>query len=152
MQKIIQTSVLVSALLISGGGGEKKEETKGFTPEQTAEASLKANAFFDRVFDAKIDRDPMQQSLFGIKKDYGKWQDISEENAMKEQEITKAALDSLHTIDINALDEQTKISYRLFEKACKESIENFKWHLYDYAITQMGGLHADIPTFLINVH
>jgi uncharacterized protein (DUF885 family) len=153
MKNIIHTGILASLLLLSSCGGEQSAESKKPSAEEIAAESRKANAFFDRVFDARIDRDPMQQSLFGIKKDYGKWQDISEANAEKELEITKQALDSLHrNFNPDLLDEQTKISYRLFEKGCQEGIDNFKWHLYDYPVTQMGGLHADIPTFLINVH
>jgi uncharacterized protein (DUF885 family) len=70
----------------------------------------------------------------------------------KEMEISKANLDSLKSIDFNALDEQTKISYRLFETDAKQDVDNFKWHLHDYPINQMGGTHVDLPTFLINVH
>ncbi|MFL5762417.1 MAG: DUF885 domain-containing protein [Bacteroidia bacterium] len=152
MKKYIYQSVLGAALLLSACGGDKTASSGKASADEIAAESKKANAFFDRVFDGKIDRDPMQQSLLGIKKDYGKWQDISEANAEKELAITKQALDSLKQIDSTKLDEQTLISYRLFAKSCREGIDNFKWHLYDYPVTQMGGLHADIPTFMINVH
>jgi uncharacterized protein (DUF885 family) len=148
-------SLFLSYALFVACGSEKDNATgkKTYSQDEIVAESKKANDFFDRVFDAKVDRDPMQQSLFSIKKDYGKWTDISEENALKELAITKANLDSLHTnFHLDALDAQAKISYRLFEKACVEAVENFKWHLYDYPVNQMGGLHADIPTFLINVH
>jgi uncharacterized protein (DUF885 family) len=148
-------SLFLSYALFVACGSEKDNATgkKTYSQDEIVAESKKANDFFDRVFDAKVDRDPMQQSFFSIKKDYGKWTDISEENALKELAITKANLDSLHTnFHLDALDAQAKISYRLFEKACVEAVENFKWHLYDYPVNQMGGLHADIPTFLINVH
>lgn len=154
MKKIVFSSIALSLLLFSCSS-DKKETSEGsaYTPAQIAEESRKANAFFDRAFDAKINRDPMQQSIFGIKTDYGKWQDISETGAQKEVEISKGYLDSLHAnFKMEALDEQTKISYRLFEKACEDVVENYKWHLYDYPINQMSGLHNEIPTFLINVH
>ncbi|HEY0029817.1 MAG TPA: DUF885 domain-containing protein [Bacteroidia bacterium] len=154
MKKIIYCFIFFSPLLNSSCG-DNKEKTgeKNYSAEEIAAESKKANAFFDRVFDAKVDRDPMQQSFYAIKKDYGKWPDISDANAQKELEITKAALDSLHAgFDLAALDVQTKISYRLFEKMCQEGIENFKWRFHDYPVNQMGGLQTDVPTFLINVH
>jgi len=154
MKKIVVNS-FICCLLIVGCNPKQQDpaDKKVYSPEEIALESKKANAFFDRIFDAKIDRDPMQQSLFGIKKDYDKWQDISENNVNKELEITKSNLDSLHSnFKMEALDEQTQISYRLFEKACEDAIENYQWHLYDYPVNQMGGLHADIPTFLINIH
>ncbi len=155
MKKIVYPVLLVSALLIAACGGDKKETagTKTYSAEEIKAESAKANAFFDRVFDAGVDRDPMQQSIMGIKKDYGKWTDISDEHSQKELEIVKSDLDSLHTlINKDALDEQTKISYRLFEEQSNQTIDNFKWRFHSYPITQMGGMHVDIPTFLINVH
>ncbi len=153
MKKIFFSSIIIIILFSACNSSPENKTDEKYSATQIAEESKKANEFFDRVFDAKIDRDPMQQSLFGIKKDYGKWQDISETNVQKEVEIAKAYLDSLHAnFKIELLDEQTKISYRLFEKACEDAIENYKWHLFDYPINQMGGLHTDVPTFLINVH
>lgn len=153
MKKIFFSSLFLSVLFSACNSSSESKSDEKISAVQIAEESKKANAFFDRVFDAKIDRDPMQQSVYGIKKDYGKWQDISEAGIQKEVEITKANLDSLHNnFKVESLDEQTKISYRLFEKACEDAIENYKWHLFDYPINQMGGLHTDVPTFLINVH
>ena len=153
MKKLIYNCLFLSAIILIGCSGEKMAEDKKYSTEEIASESKKANEFFDRVFDAKVDRDPMQQSMYAIKKDYDKWQDISEADVKKELEITKANLDSLHAnFKMEALDEQTKISYRLFEKMCLDAIENFKWHLYDYPVTQMGGLQSEIPTFLINIH
>lgn len=153
MKKIIFSSIITSLLFSACSSSSENKSKEKYSAEQIVEESKKANEFFDRVFDAKIDRDPMQQSVYGIKKDYGKWQDISESSILKEVEITKTNLDSLHkNFQLESLDEQTKISYRLFEKACEDAIENYKWHLFDYPINQMGGLHTDVPTFLINVH
>lgn len=153
MKKIIFSSIITSLLFSACSSSSENKSKEKYSAEQIVEESKKANEFFDRVFDAKIDRDPMQQSVYGIKKDYGKWQDISESSIQKEVEITKTNLDSLHkNFQLESLDEQTKISYRLFEKACEDAIENYKWHLFDYPINQMGGLHTDVPTFLINVH
>lgn len=154
MKKIILLSSIAFTILTScGNEKEKTAETKTFSADEIKAESQKANAFFDRVFDAKVDRDPMYQSILGIKKDYDKWTDISDEHAQQELEITKNDLDSLHKqINIDALDEQTKISYKLFEVECNQRIDNFKWRFHDYPVSQMGGLQTDIPTFLINVH
>src|SRR3989344_2340271 len=122
MKKIFFSSLIISILFSACNSSSENKTGEKFSAAQIAEESKRANEFFDRVFDAKIDRHPMQQSVFGIKKDYGKWQDISEMNVRKEVEITKANLDSLHTnFKLESLDEQTKISYRLFEKACEDA-------------------------------
>lgn len=155
MKQIIYSTALLS-LAIFGSCGDSKEasnEKKTYTAEDIKIETKKANAFFDRVFDATVDRDPVSQTRLGIKKDYDKWTDISDEHVQKELEITKGNLDSLHTIvNIDALDVQTKISYRLFEKECQDKIDNFKWRFHDYPVNQMGGMHSEIPAFLINMH
>lgn len=155
MKKIIYSTALLS-LAIFGSCGDSKEsskEKKAYAAEDIKIETKKANAFFDRVFDTTVDRDPVSQTRLGIKKDYDKWTDISDEHAQKELEITKANLDSLYKIiNIDALDDQTKISYRLFEKECKDKIDNFKWRFHDYPVNQMGGMHSEIPAFLINMH
>ncbi len=144
------------SLAIFNSCGDSKESSNGnkiYTAEDIKTETKKANDFFDRVFDATVDRDPVSQTRLGIKKDYDKWTDISDEHAQKELEIIKVNLDSLYKIvDIDALDDQTKISYRLFENECKDKIDNFKWRFHDYPVNQMGGMHSEIPAFLINMH
>lgn len=153
MKKTILLSSLACSLLIAcGGDKEKTAENKTYSAEEIKAESAKANAFFDRVFDREVDRDPVRAALLGIKKDYDQWTDMSEEHSQKEMEIVKANLDSLKQFNPDALDEQTKISYRLFENDAQQKIDNYKWHLHDYPVNQMGGFQVDMPTFLINVH
>lgn len=155
MKQIIYSTALLSLAIFCSCGDSKEasNEKKTYTAEDIKIETKKANAFFDRVFDATVDRDPVSQTRLGIKKDYDKWTDISDKHVQKELEITKGNLDSLHTIvNIDALDVQTKISYRLFEKECQDKIDNFKWRFHDYPVNQMGGMHSEIPAFLINMH
>jgi uncharacterized protein (DUF885 family) len=58
----------------------------------------------------------------------------------------------LKQFDIQGLDEQTKLSIRLYEESVKLSKEDSAWRKHYYSITQMGGEHNDIPSFLINIH
>lgn len=155
MKKITLSFTVVAAMALLGscGGTKEQHDKQNYTQEEILTESKKANAFFDRVFDARIDRDPYNQTRLGIKKDYGKWTDINEAHAQQEMDFTKAYLDSLHTlIKMDALDEQTKMSYRLFEMECNNAINNFKWRFHDYPVNQMGGMHSEIPAFLINMH
>ncbi|MCE3280148.1 MAG: lipoprotein [Bacteroidetes bacterium] len=152
MKKHLFLSSFACIVLMACGDQKEKFSEKIYDQDRIKAESDKANAFFDRVFDREVDRDPIKAALLGIKTHYDQWTDLSEEHAKKEMEISKANLDSLKSIDFNALDEQTKISYRLFETDAKQDVDNFKWHLHDYPVNQMGGTHVDLPTFLINVH
>ena len=46
-----------------------------------ADESAKANKFFEEAFVEMLMRKPMLQSYLGMKKDYDKWDDFSEEEA-----------------------------------------------------------------------
>ena len=132
---------------------EEKKEADKYTPEQIKTESKKANDFFDKVFDEYIDRHPMDQTYLGIKKDQDKWNDVSDEAEEKELEITKANLEKLKKeINFDALDEQSKLSYRIFEYNSARKIEGFKWRYHNYPVNQLFGLHSEAPSFLINIH
>ena len=123
------------------------------TPAQTAAASAKANAFFDRVFDEAVARSPMFEAQLGIKKDTDKWDDISDTRALEDLVITVQNLAELRrSIDFEALDDQAKVSYRMFVNDAERSIEGWRWRFHNYPLNQMSGLHSEAPAFLINYH
>ncbi|XOV91718.1 MAG: DUF885 family protein [Bacteroidota bacterium] len=141
----------IVAALASCSSSSPSEQT--FTAEEIAAESAKANAFFDQSFDEMVDRSPMYQSYLGIKKDYGKWDEMTAENAQMELEINKKELQFLlDSINPAKLDKQTKISYELFKADAEHAIADYKYRLYNYPINQMHGEQAEIPAFLINIH
>ncbi len=148
----ITTKILaIAAIAITMGSCSPSDQA--YSPEEIAAESKKANEFFDTAFDEMVDRSPMYQSYLGIKKDYGQWDEMSEENAHKELEINKEELQFLlDSINPDKLDRQTKISYQLFKANAEEAIEDFKYRHHNYPVNQMHGTHAEIPAFLINIH
>ncbi|HNP19643.1 MAG TPA: DUF885 domain-containing protein [Fulvivirga sp.] len=131
--------------------GNQANET--WTEEQIATETAKANDFFEESFQKGLDRSPMRQSYLGIKTDYDKWDDISDERAAEDLAITKDELKYLvDSIDRSRLDKQGKISYDLFKKDAEDNINNFKWRFYNYPVNQMFGMHSQVPSFLINIH
>ncbi|MCH2058259.1 MAG: DUF885 domain-containing protein [Thalassotalea sp.] len=148
----------MSGLVLAGCGSESTTATSNKTkaPAEVAATqqneSEKANALFDQIFDEGIMRSPMMQTYLGIKKDYDKWNDISEDNALKELEITKDNLKRIQALDFDKLDAQTKVSYALLEQSLEQEIADFKWRHHNYPVNQMFGLHSQVPAFLINQH
>ncbi|HEX2861053.1 MAG TPA: DUF885 family protein, partial [Lacunisphaera sp.] len=121
--------------------------------ERRAAESAKANVFFDRVFDASVDRSPISQGYLGLKKDHDKWDDFSEANQLAELAITVRELAELQrSINFDLLDEQAQMSYRLFVTQAEQTIEGWKWRNHGYVFNQMDGMHADAAAFLINFH
>lgn len=130
-----------------------KDTIKTYTQDEIARECVKANTFFDNSFDSFVSRTPEMQTYLGIKKDYGKWNDHSDENAKRELEFTKNNLDSLRKIvDFDKLDEKTRISYKYYEYNAQTEIDNFRWRFHNYPLNQMDGFQSAIPAFLINMH
>lgn len=150
MKKLI---VILGAGILLFSGCEDRKELQEPSAEEIMAETKKANAFFDKVYDEYLDRHPMDQSYMGITKDQDKWNDISDEAEEKELAIVKANLERLkREISFGKLDEQAKLSYRLFEYNSKQKIEGFRWRFHNYPVNQLFGLHSEIPSFLINIH
>ncbi|MEO0336856.1 MAG: DUF885 family protein, partial [Pseudomonadota bacterium] len=114
--------------------------------------SERFNKWTDEQFDAAIDRHPEWQTYLGIKKDYDKLQDMSDEVAKKELVISKAALKEMKRFDYDELDDQTKITYDLFKKQLEKEVREFKWRFHNYPVNQLFGRHSGLPGFMINMH
>lgn len=74
----LKISFITLSTFVWSCSDNKTTETKTFSAQEIEQESKKANDFFDRVFDAEVDRSPWQQATLGIKKDYDKWDDMSE--------------------------------------------------------------------------
>ncbi|GHF91091.1 hypothetical protein GCM10017161_18580 [Thalassotalea marina] len=159
IKKSIIATAVVSALLFTAcsstsntqSNAERQAQTT-VTQSSVVEASKQANAFFDEIYKAGVMRNPVFQTYLGIKTDYDKWNDLSEENTAKELAISKANLAKLKAIDPNTLDAQTRISRTLYIQSIENSIADHKWRFHSYPVNQMFGTHSQIPAFLINQH
>jgi len=125
----------------------------GWLQEEYANESEKANEFFARVFKANLARNPEMQTYLGIKDDYSKWDDISDEKSQADLAIKKQNLAKIKQyINYGALDAQTKVSYRLFVDSIEQDIKDFKYRFHNYPINQMFGIQSGMPSFMINMH
>jgi uncharacterized protein (DUF885 family) len=115
--------------------------------------SQKLNAFLDRAFERQLDRKPMKAAYLGIKRHYDVWDNISDSFAMRDLSIEESELDSMKKdFDFNKLDENGKLSWKLFEKNVNDYKEGFAYRFLSYPINQEDGLHTEVPAFLVNVH
>lgn len=150
LYKIAVAALLVAPLFTSCKKEAPKEE---ISKETVLQESKKLNAYFDKQFQENLERHPMYQTYIGIKKDADKWDDISDEFAAKELELTKQSLQWLQdSVNTKALNADAKLSYDLFKQQLENSIADFKYRFHNYPVNQMHGMHAEIPAFLINMH
>lgn len=139
----LKHSLYLCALLLS---------LAGLVQAEPVSDSERINAFFERVFERNLARSPIRQSRMGIKTAQDRWDDISEERQLEDAELARADLRELATFDFERLDAASKLSYRLFERNLRESLQGFQWRRHDYLVTQMGGIHRRIATTLLTSH
>ena len=151
--KKLKLLLLIALPVIWMGCGSQGTETASYTAEEIEKETEKANRFFEKSFADNLDRSPMFQTYLGIKKDYDKWDDLTEERVAANLEITKKELQYLlDSINSEALSTQAKISYALFRLNAENDIADHIYRHHNYPINQMFGLHSRVPSMLINLH
>ena len=138
-------SIMATVLLTTVAGCQSSKTSK-------MSESERFNTWTDKKFDEAITRHPEWQTYLGIKKDYDKLQDYSDEAQKAELELSKAALKEMNDFDYDDLDDQTKITYALFKKQLEKEVREFKWRFHNYPVNQLFGRHSGLPGFLINMH
>ena len=130
-----------------------KTETTKISAEDITAESKKANDYFETIFQEEVAESPMLQTRLGIKSDYGSWDDMSSKAEADDLEQAKHRLAYvIDSIRVDALDDDTALSYTLFKQRLENEIEDYQFRLYNYPVNQMHGAHAEIPAFLINLH
>jgi uncharacterized protein (DUF885 family) len=113
----------------------------------------KLAALLEKAFEARLERSPQFATNLGDKRNYGKWNDVSD--AAVDADV-KAAQDALAeikaSIDPAKLGEESRISLALFEQRVTRDAADRKWRRYSYVFNQMYGVQSTTPTFMINQH
>ncbi|MFY0650851.1 MAG: DUF885 domain-containing protein [Cyclobacteriaceae bacterium] len=145
------TSFLAIFLIVFGCSQGK--QSSPLSQQDISKESKRANDHFEEYFNDNVSRKPELQTELGIKTDYDKWNDISDEMAQIELKIAKDALKWIQdSIQYDLLDDQTQLSYELFKYELEETIKNDEFRLYNYPVNQMFGRHTIVVSLLINQH
>jgi uncharacterized protein (DUF885 family) len=115
-------------------------------------SSNTANELFETIYQQWVSDSPMSQAYLGRKTQYDQWDDLSPEHskAQFQQSLSQRAL--LDDIDPQTLDPQTQLSLTLLKYKIDNSIKFHPFIDHGYPISHMGGLHTQIPSFLMNIH
>ena len=149
--KALLTSVLSTSLLLSAcSPGSNKAPSKTEMVEKHSQA---LNDWFQARYEDELARSPMTQTYLGIKDNQDKLDDASqladdETAALAQSRLVEMRRD----FDIDRLDKQTALSYRLFEFATEDQLASHKFAGNEYVFQHMGGPHSDFPSFMINFH
>jgi uncharacterized protein (DUF885 family) len=116
------------------------------------DADAQARELFEQLFEEQVAQSPMYQTYLGRKTQYDQWDDISPAQDRRAQQLRLDQLARLQKLDEQRLSPETQLSYHLFEYQLQRGIEAHQWRDHNYPVNQMFGLHARIPSFLINNH
>ncbi len=152
MMKNLMTAAAVAWLCIASIGLQAKTEEVDKARSSLRDENTKAAALFDMLFDAELERSPEFKSYLGIKTDYDKWDNISLAREDDNHKFNQRQLLKLQTLELDKLNEQNILSYRLYENKLQREIDGYTWRHHNYPVNQMFGGHSHIASFLINIH
>ena len=151
--KIYLLLLILASVTYSCKTEPKATSESATTVRDTVAASQALNQWFEDRFQEAVDESPQFQTQLGIKKDYGKWDDISSKKEAEDLKKNKEQLAYLNdSIDPGILDESTRLSYDLAKMRLENDIASYDFRFYNYPVNQMHGMQAEIPAFLINMH
>ena len=124
------------------------------TSKETADPNAALAEFFAEVDRQELALSPTSKSFRGIRDaDYGKLNDPSDEAAAAQFKAGQDALAMMEKQFGTAnLDDNSKLSYRLFQYRAERSRNAFPFQNYGYNFDQMNGAQSQIPAFMINIH
>jgi uncharacterized protein (DUF885 family) len=126
----------------------------GAAATASATEDERLNAFFEEVFQRNVKDSPLFQAQLGMKgPDYGKWNDSSDAEAIRQNGLTKQDVERLHAeFRYDALSDRMKVSYRIFELQQETALRTFPWRFHNYAFQTMSNPVTSLITFLQNIH
>lgn len=143
------TWLLAPLMAVSLAGCNKAPEAD---QQPALSASEQANALYDELFMESLRDSPEYMTYMGMRERYGEWDDYSQEAGDESIVKTQAQLARLEALDAQQLDRATQLSLTLYKQSMQNGLDDVQWRYHRYPVNQMRGMHAGIPSFLINQH
>jgi uncharacterized protein (DUF885 family) len=149
MKTFITKSIAISATLVFLFVTSCKEAPK----EEVVNQTEALNQWFDDKYEELLQMSPIGLTIQGRKDQYDKIDDLSKEAEDKQLAwYTEATNELKETFDYESLNDQDKTSYDLWLHQYEELKAGIAYRDMGYVFDQMRGLHAQLPTLLINFH
>ncbi len=121
----------------------------GTRPDADAELAQ----FLHEADEAWVARSPSSAAYRGRKANNDRWDDLSEAHAAEGEALAQRQLAELHArFDLDTLDTQDRLSFRLFEYDAERRIRDYRWRHHTYPLNHHRGWHTSVPSFLMNMH
>ena len=124
------------------------------TQADAATSDARLAKFFDDYDAAQLAASPVSKAYRGIRDaDYARWDDVTREAELASYRRTQAAAQRLQAeFDVDDLNAQDALSYRLFLAMAERQAALHPFRDYGYVFDQMNGSQSQLPAFLINIH
>ncbi len=110
------------------------------------------NIFFEEVFERDLARDPLLQMHLDTANVSPEWPDLSEARRIENAHLVREDLNRLRGFDYDALNDEAKLSYRLFEYNAEMELTLHKWRHQIYELSHRSGYQWVVPHSLMNDH
>ncbi|MGB0906014.1 MAG: DUF885 domain-containing protein [Maricaulaceae bacterium] len=148
---LLISSCLTAAFLLSACEAPSAQQTS--EAELIVNESAALNDWLEERFQDDLTRSPMLQTYYGEKGAASFLDDVSQMANDEDAALTQQWLFEMRErFDLNRLDAQTALSYRLFEHDAEDQLSSHAYSDHQYIFEHMSGPHSDLPTFMINFH
>ncbi|MBC6403669.1 MAG: DUF885 domain-containing protein [Hyphomonadaceae bacterium] len=148
----LKTAITIGVLVLQTAcrdGTAIRNEEPVFTDKSAA-----LNAWFEARHEDSLARSPMRKTYLGMTDESsGRLDEVSQHALDETASLTRTWLEHMQReFDPDTLDEQTALSYRLFEYDSQDLLAIHKFADHDYVFQHMSGPHTGLPSFMINFH
>lgn len=155
--RIAPHTLVLSAILTLGACAPSTDVPTAATTDIATPTTLSENARLDAWFEARfwegVRAYPQRLTSLGKDERKDEWNNPRRSYALEQLDKSRENLATMRALfDVEKLDENHKLSYRLFEKNVEDRIARRKYWDHGYTYTQMRGAHSSLPTFLMNNH
>ena len=149
----------ITILMLSACDTQTQTQTQTSIKDQAAEVQVvkteteKLNEWFEVKYEEELMMSPIGLTFIGRKERYDEIDDMSEAAADKDLNWKRQSVEEMKsTFDYEALSDDAKISYDLWEYQYTEALEDKKYRRHGYVFHQMNGVHSFLPTFMMSFH
>ena len=110
------------------------------------------NSWLDSQWEAQLSFSPQSQTRLGLKSNYDKLDDYTLEAQNAEIEWLRASIDIMEDMfDYRDLSEEGKLSWYMWNESLTTAENSIPFRNHQYLFGR-GGIHTQLPNFLINLH
>ncbi len=153
MKTFLKKSITLSLSLVFVLLFSCKDTQQETTQDQSEDQTAALNKWFDDKYEEQLLMSPLGLTAQGRKDLYDQIDDMSKKAEDEQLAWYKATtLELAETFDYDSLNASDQTSYDLWMYQYQMAKEGVQYRDMDYAFDQMRGLHARLPTYLINFH